>query len=234
MYPIGTRVRGTGLEEQYYQSPLHTRTFKHEPRIPERWRIWCLVFALLNVVGLVLEQSFFAVPQYFLWEWECLLWAIVYWNYATWCFGFFLMLGGLKIKRLFGSQKTLSFEFLNSVGILGALKTFTVRMNKFYFIASWGQEQNVGFWMWSVSHGPCLWTIGYLLVELFGRVVKSLESSTSVEKVGHWGVGLDVLCLAPLFVQSLYLFLLQMHYNQVPSIPTNVFSLLWLTISLDL
>lgn len=55
------------------------------------------------------------------------------------------MLGGLKIKRLFGSQKTLSFELLNSVGILGALKTFKVGMNKFYFIASWGQEQNVGF-----------------------------------------------------------------------------------------
>lgn len=63
---------------------------------------------------------------------------------VSFCF-FFFMLGGLKIKRLFGSQKTLSFEFLNSVGILGALKTFKVRMNKFYFIASWGQEQNVGF-----------------------------------------------------------------------------------------
>lgn len=50
----------------------------------------------------------------------------------------FFMLGVLKIKRLFGSQETLSFELLNSVGILGALKTFKVGMNNFCLIASWG------------------------------------------------------------------------------------------------
>lgn len=71
------------LEEQGWRSSI-TKVLcilEHSnmnPEFPNSREMKDLVFALLNVVGLVLVQSFFAVPQYCLWEWECLLWAIVY------------------------------------------------------------------------------------------------------------------------------------------------------------